>query len=112
MKIEGEADNPEAYFTVRGEDGTILGTTEVGQPNVSVLVAGDCAANPPVLPLVATQIEIPTALYNSYTGDGTLELTLEANRNFAAPAPGMTGDGINPVCTTFPNGTPRWSDRR
>ena len=106
VKIEGEADNPEAYFTVLGEDGTILGTTEVGQPNVTVLVAGDCAANPPVLPLIATQIEIPTALYNSYTGDGALELTLVANRNFTAPAPGMTGDGINPVCTPFANGTP------
>ena len=106
VKIEGEADNPEAFFTVLGEDGTNLGTTEVGQPNVSVLVAGDCSSNPPVLPLVATQIEIPTALYNSYTGDGALELTLVANRNFAAPAPGMTGDGINPICTTFPNGTP------
>lgn len=106
VKIEGEADSPEAYFTVRGEDGTILGTTEVGQPNVTVLVAGDCAANPPVLPLIATQIEIPTALYNSYTGDGALELTLVANRNFAAPAPGMTGDGINPICTTFASGTP------
>lgn len=66
VKIEGEADNPEAFFTVFGEDGTNLGTTEVGQPNVTVLVAGDCAANPPVLPLVATQIEIPSALYNSY----------------------------------------------
>ncbi len=106
VKIEGEADNPEAYFTVRGEDGTILGTTEIGQPNVSVLVAGDCAANPPVLPLIAAQIEIPTALYNSYAGDGTLELTLEANRTFVTPAPGMSGDGINPICTTFPNGTP------
>ncbi len=106
VKIEGEADNPEAYFTVLGEDGTVLGTTEVGQPNVTVLVAGDCSANPPVLPLIATQIEIPTALYNSYAGDGALELTLVANRNFAAPAPGMTGDGINPICTTFSNGTP------
>ncbi len=106
VKIEGEADNPEAYFTVLGEDGTVLGTTEVGQPNVSVLVAGDCNVNPPVLPLVAAQIEIPTALYNSYTGDGALELTLVANRTFVAPAPGMTGDGINPVCTPFSNGTP------
>ena len=106
VKIEGEADNPEAYFTVRGEDGTILGTTEVGQPNVSVIVAGDCTANPPVLPLIATQIEIPTALYNSYAGDGALELTLVANRTFAAPAPGMNGDGINPNCFPFPNGIP------
>lgn len=106
VKIEGEADNAEAYYSVFGEDGALLGTTEVGQPHVSVLVAGNCNANPVILPLVAAQFDLPAAQYNSYAGDGNLTLTLVANRTFIAPAPGIAGEGINPACTTFANGTP------
>lgn len=108
VKIEGDADSPEAYYSVFGEDGTLLGTTEVGQPNVNVLIPGDCGAG--ILPLITTQIDIPTPLYNIYASDGAMVLNLVSNKTFAAPAPGGTGDGINPSCITFPNGTPNGLD--
>ncbi|MFK7806432.1 MAG: gliding motility-associated C-terminal domain-containing protein [Saprospiraceae bacterium] len=100
VTITGDADDAEEFFTIFDEDGNILGTTEVGQPNVTV--------TPAACPTPGTTVavfEVPVATFNTWAADGTIDVTAVSNNTFAAPPSGGADDGINPSCAPFPNGT-------
>ena len=101
---EGDLDNPGEFFRIYGEDNTLLGTNEIGQPNVQVQV-GFCSPSTTPSINVATFL-IPTPLFNSWATDGDITIFLESNKLFNQPPPGIFGDGISPFCTSFPMGTP------
>ncbi len=103
INLQGDVENPTEYFNVVGEDNYLIGTTEVGQPNVEVIV-GSCDTVAIPSSAVATYL-IPTSLFNSWAADGNLEITLESNQDFGTPPPGIFGDGISPFCTFFPPDT-------
>jgi gliding motility-associated-like protein len=86
VHFQGDMESAAEYFTVRGENNTVLGTTEVGQPNV---VAGNCGAEG-----TATFV-IPPALFNSWIADDQLSISLISNVDIPVP-PGGPGSGINP----------------
>ncbi len=101
VTIRGDADGVEEYFTIYDEDGNVLGTTEVGQPNVTVT-----PANCPAPGMTVAVFQVPVALFNTWAADGTVDVSAVSNIVFSDPPPGGPDDGINPSCTTFPNGTP------
>lgn len=101
----GDADESEEFFTIFSENNDSLGTTEIGQSNVSVLM-DTC----PGFPVNITTFSIPVTIYNNWAADGTVSFTAISNTDFSAPAPGGPSDGINPFCTTFPPGTPDGTD--
>ncbi|MEM8906249.1 MAG: gliding motility-associated C-terminal domain-containing protein, partial [Bacteroidota bacterium] len=107
VMITGDADDPEEYFSILGEDGSLLGTTEVGQANVNIIDPGNCAGLPPTAPMIEAIISVPTTTYNTWAADGNVSITAVSNQTFVAPPPSTPmGDGINPACTSFANGTP------
>jgi gliding motility-associated-like protein len=99
----GDVDNPGEYFRVWGEDNFLLGTNEVGQAHVSI-TAGSCSPMP--VPSINEAIFIiPTQLFNNWASDGQVDISLESNKSFNQPPPGIFGDGISPFCTFFPSDT-------
>jgi gliding motility-associated-like protein len=82
----GDIDSADEYFTIRDPDGTILGTTEIGQPHV---VPGDCD-NPSII-----TFEIPATLFNTWAAAGPVTFEAESYIFFSIP-PGGPGSGINP----------------
>jgi len=75
------------FFSVIGEDGTVLGTTEVGQAHVT---PGDCNT-------VGTAIfNIPDNLINAWAVDGIINISFVSQTNFNIPVGGGAGLGINP----------------
>ncbi len=103
VRITGDANDLEEYFTIIGEDGMALGTTEVGQANVSILAFEDCAAMPPVIGMVEAVFNVPVSTYNMWAADGSVDIQAVSNTTFAAFPPGGASDGINPSCVTFPS---------
>lgn len=101
VRVEGDVEDADEYFEIYGEDGSLLGTTQVGQPNVSV-AAGTC----PTLSISITTITVPVAIFNVWALDGQVDINAVSNSSFGSPPPGITGDGISPACTVLPNGTP------
>ncbi|MEM9991382.1 MAG: immunoglobulin domain-containing protein [Bacteroidota bacterium] len=86
LSLRGDMDNTLGYFDILGEDGTLLGTTQVGQPNVN---AGDC------ITFGQISLTIPASSYNAWAADGQLDITAATNRNLPIP-PSGPGDGFNP----------------
>jgi gliding motility-associated-like protein len=90
--IQGNVDQYNEYFTVIGEDGTILGNTEVGQPHV---MPGNCDTAS-----VAT-FTIPDSLLNVWAQDGQISFNFEAfnNDTLGVLIPGITpcGDVSGPL---------------
>jgi len=101
VRVEGDVEDADEYFEIRGENGSLLGTTQVGQPNVS-LTAGTC----PTLSVSVTTITVPVGTFNAWAADGQVDISAISNNTFGTPPPGITGDGISPACTVFANGTP------
>ncbi len=101
VRVEGDVEDPDEYFEIYGENGTLLGTTQVGQPNVT-LTPGTC----PTLSVSVTTITVPVATFNAWAADGQVDISTVSNNTFSTPPPGITGDGISPACTVFANGTP------
>ncbi|MEM9819696.1 MAG: gliding motility-associated C-terminal domain-containing protein [Bacteroidota bacterium] len=114
VNITGDHDDPEEFFTILGDDGSVIGTTEVGQPNVTIIDPGNCAGVPPSAPVIEAVLSVTTTTYNAWAADGTVNISAVANQTFASPPPATSmGDGMNPVCTSFANGTPNGqSDNR
>lgn len=100
VTITGDADDAEEYFTIFDEDGNSLGTTEVGQPNVTVTPAA-C----PVPGTTVAVFTVPTATFNMWAADGSISVSAVSNNTFASPSPGGPDDGINPSCAPFAGGT-------
>ena len=103
--LEGDVEDPEEYFSIFDEENNLLGTTEAGQAHVE-LIGGNCTSNPIQAARITAQFQIPTATFNRWAADGAVLFTAVSNQNFTASAPGLGGEGINPVCTSFPAGTP------
>ena len=73
---QGKIDNAQSYFVLRGEDGTVLGNTAIGQPD-QLFESGDCTND--TLPAMLTgRIEIAQNQYNTWASDGVFEIQLEA----------------------------------
>ncbi|MEM1321803.1 MAG: gliding motility-associated C-terminal domain-containing protein [Bacteroidota bacterium] len=104
ITIGGDIDEVEEYFSLYDEEGRLLGTTEIGQPDI-ILNPGDCQADPPQAPLLEARFSINTADFNRWAADGAVDFELRANTSFATPPPGNPGDGISPLCTPFAPGT-------
>ena len=101
VRVEGDVEDTDEYFEIFGEDGSLIGTTQAGQPNVNV-TAGVC----PVLSVSVTTISVPVAIFNSWALDGQVDINAVSNTAFGSPPPGITGDGISPACVIFTAGTP------
>ena len=101
VRVEGDVEDTDEYFEIYGEDGSLIGTTQAGQAN-NTLVPGTC----PTLSVSTTTISVPVATFNMWAADGQVSITAEAFDNFTTPPPGITGDGISPACVVFANGTP------
>ena len=93
VTITGDADELEEYFTIYGEDGIALGTTEVGQLNVTV-VPEAC----PTPGTTTATFAVPVATFNAWAADGSVDIFAESNNVFATPPSGGASDGINPSC--------------
>lgn len=102
VTVIGDVEDSEEFYTIIGENGLFLGTTEVGQSNVTI-TPGTCGS---ALPQVNATFTISSATFNNWASDGVITLSALSNDNFTAFPPGINGDGINPICTTFSNGTP------
>ncbi len=101
VRVEGDVEDSDEYFEIYGEDGSLIGTTQAGQPNVNVS-AGTC----PTLSISVTTITVPVAIFNAWALDGQVDISAVSNSTFGSPPPGITGDGISPACTVFTGGTP------
>ena len=101
VRVEGDVEDSDEYFEIYGEDGSLIGTTQVGQPNVNV-TAGTC----PALSISITTITVPVAIFNAWALDGQVDINAVSNSTFGTPPPGITGDGISPACTVLASGTP------
>lgn len=101
VRVEGDVEDPDEYFEIYGEDGSLIGTTQAGPPNVTV-TPGTC----PALSVSVTTISVPVATFNTWAVDGQVDITAVSNSSFSTPPPGITGDGISPACTVFTAGTP------
>lgn len=93
ISLRGDMDNDLAYFNIIGEDGSPLGTTLLGQANVSF---GDCQRFSEIF------LTIPASSYNLWAADGQLDIIAAANRNIPIP-PNGPGDGFNPCDQTQVN---------
>ncbi|MEO7174826.1 MAG: HYR domain-containing protein, partial [Saprospiraceae bacterium] len=92
FEIQGDIDSLGEYFTILGEGGSNLGTTEIGQSQV--IKAGNCN-----LPSII-QFNIPPALFKSWAVDGIVSFQVIPKTDFAIP-PGGPGSGINPCDTVL-----------
>ncbi|MBK8723025.1 MAG: gliding motility-associated C-terminal domain-containing protein [Saprospiraceae bacterium] len=86
LNLIGDVESAGEYFTILAEDNSVIGTTEVGQPNV---IAGNC--NSPSI----INFSIPTATFNQWAKDGIVTFRAISNISFAVP-PSIPGRGINP----------------
>lgn len=93
VTITGDADDVEEYFTILGEDGVSLGTTEVGQANVTVVP--EACPTPGTTTAIFT---VPVATFNAWAADGSVDISAISNNTFASPPSGGASDGINPSC--------------
>lgn len=84
--LQADAESAGEFFTVIGENNTVLGTTEVGQLHV---IPGSCIS------AGTATFSISPALLNSWASDGVLSISLISNNNIPVP-PGGPGSGINP----------------
>ena len=105
IRVEGDVEESEAYFTILDEDTNVLGTTAAGQPNVSI-VPGDCNSMPAVAAQSLFTITIDVTTYNRWAADGNVNFLLISNKTFSLPPPGNSDEGINPFCNSFAIGTP------
>lgn len=76
-----DGDESDEYFFITGEDGTILGTTQIGSPNV---IPSDCDKTG------SAEVIIPSGLFNAWASDGELEITIVPNLDYGLDF------GINP----------------
>lgn len=91
LYIRGDIDSGGEYFTVYGEDGEALGTTEAGGGNV---LTGNCSK------VSTAYFNIPAAKFNAWAVDGKITFNAVSNINFDIP-PGNVLSGINP-CGSVP----------
>lgn len=84
--IKGDVDSGGEYFTIYGEDGESLGTTEPGLGNV---LTGSCTK------VSTAYFNIPAAKFNAWALDGKITFNAVSNVNFNIP-PGNQLSGINP----------------
>ncbi len=105
VTVTGDVDDAEEFFTIYGEDGSEIGTTEVGEPNVTITNA-DCGTMPVTPGVAVAVIEVPVATFNMWAADGSVDITAVSNNTFATPPSGGPDDGINPLCTVWAPGTP------
>jgi gliding motility-associated-like protein len=101
VRVEGDVEDSDEFFEIYGEDGSLLGTTQAGQPNVNVTAVA-C----PALSISVTTITVPVAIFNAWALDGQVDINAVSNSTFGLPPAGITGDGISPACTVFASGTP------
>jgi len=80
VEFLGDFNSNDAFFNILGDDGSVIGMTSNG--------ASDCISPGQEV------ITIPSATFNQWAADGTVQITLESN-DIAVP-PGVSGDGINP----------------
>lgn len=90
VMVQGNVDEPGAYFSIRTEEGSLLGTTEIGQSHVT---DGDCTQ------ALTAVFDIPAADFNRWAADGVVRFTAVSNTNFSIP-PGGPESGINPCDLT------------
>lgn len=76
----GDFNSNDATMDILGEDGSVLGTTMVGD--------ADCSTTGQIT------VTIPDATFNTWAADGVLMITLQPNIIFVPP--GVSGDGVNP----------------
>jgi len=88
LDMQGDFSSNQAYIRIKGEDGSLIGATNVG-------VAG-CGTPG------QQSFSIPAATFNAWAADGSLTLTLEPNP-ITVP-PGVAGDGISPCNAIGANG--------
>ncbi len=105
VRVEGDVEDAEAYFSIFDEEGNMLGTTAAGQPNVSI-TPGDCNVLPPLPAASEFVLTIAASTYNTWAVDGQVQFFLLSNKQFSAPSPGNMGDGISPICNSFAANTP------
>ena len=84
--LKGDIESGGEYYTIFGEDGIALGTTEAGLGNV---LTGNCNK------VSTTYFNIPPAKFNQWAIDGSITLKAVANIDFTIP-PGNNLSGINP----------------
>lgn len=91
LDMRGDFNSRDAVFEVRGENNTLIGTTNVG--------AADCNRSGTVI------FSLSATRFNEWAADGTVQLRL-APKKITVP-PGVPGDGINPCGNSAlgPNGT-------
>ncbi len=80
LELLGDFDSNDAFFTVLGDDGSVIGTTQVGMANCTTPGQVDFV--------------IPAVTFNTWAADGMVRITLQP-KNITVP-PGLPGDGINP----------------
>lgn len=86
LEMRADVDSLGEYFIVRDPFGMPLGTTEVGQPNVT---PGSCLA-----PGFKT-FTIPSSVFNGWAMSGSFNITADVFDNFVLPPGGAPGIGIN-----------------
>ena len=80
IEIQGDFNSNGAFLTIKGDDDSTIGNTNVGD--------ADCSTANQIL------FSIPAALFNTWAGDGIVNITAEVN-DIPVP-PGVPGDGVNP----------------
>jgi gliding motility-associated-like protein len=88
VEVLGDVDDQYEYFEIYDQDNNLLGTTEVGQPNV---MAGDSCATPTM-----ANFQIPSSTFNDWVAaSDTIRFTARSFINIPVP-PGGPDYGINP----------------
>lgn len=88
----GDMDSLQEYFIIRDETFQLVGTTEVGQPNVN---PGNCST------AGSATFIISDSLINAWGTDGSITFNFNVFNSFVIPPAGI-GSGINP-CGTLSN---------
>lgn len=84
--LKGDVESGGEYFTIYGEDGVVIGSTEPGPGNV---LTGSCSK------VSTIYFNIPAAKFNEWASDGSISFNAISNKNFSIP-PGNEFSGINP----------------
>ena len=86
ITIQADIDSTGEYFEIFDNDGNLLGTTAMGQPNV---IPGDC--NTPSL----AYFTIPATTFNDWASAGDIQIVAKSFMSYPIP-PAGAGWGINP----------------
>jgi gliding motility-associated-like protein len=89
ITLKGDTDNSGEYFTIFGENNTLLGTTSTG--------VGNCTT------FGTTSITITQTQFNAWAVDGEIHIKAVSNTSFPISAVG-TSPGINPCTAITQNG--------